>query len=177
MQAAYMIVTRDKAHTYPLITRVPQVANIQRNARRPKPLSNVRIENKDGQLLEQISKHLGTLSDHDIVHYQMVHTTNSKRPGWQAPRSVVLTKSMLFLCREDLSSVDVRLTVLDSSHLKDVRKVFHEDNPLFVTFVFKRTGVLSAQRKWRVFCDARPPAARLLEECKRACHDVLNTDV
>lgn len=177
MMAAYMIVTRDKSHTYPIITRMPQVANIQRNARKPKALSNVRIENKDGQLLEQVTRYLGNRGDNDINHYQMVYQVNTKRPGWKAPRSIVLTKSMLLLCSEDLNSVNVKLQVLDSSQLKDVFKIYHEENPLFVTFVFKRTGVLSTKRKWRVFCDARQPSAKLLEECRQACQSVGNMDV
>ena len=177
MMAAYMIVTRDKSHTYPIITRIPQVANVQRNAMKPKPLSNVRIENKDGQLLEQVTKFLGSVADHDIIHYQMVYQINSKRPGWKAPRSIILTQSMLLLCTEDLTSVGVKLTVIDNSALKDVSKIYFEENPLFVTFVFKRTNVLSVKRKWRVFCDARGPSTKLLEECKRACNEIGNSDV
>lgn len=172
-----MIVTRDKSHTYPIITRIPQVANVQRNAMKPKPLSNVRIENKDGQLLEQVTKFIASSADHDIVHYQMVYQINSKRPGWKAPRSIVVTQTLLLLCSEDLTSVGVKLTVLDTSSLKDVSKIYFEENPLFVTFVFKRTKVLSVKRKWRVFCDARSPSAKLLEECKRACMQVGNNDV
>ena len=89
----YMILTRDKAHTYPIITRLPQIANAIRSNLKPTLLPNVKIDNKDAQLLEHVMKHISTLgSDHDIVHYQMAYQVWRTRPGVRVPRTVVLTQ-------------------------------------------------------------------------------------
>lgn len=68
----YMILTRDKAKTYPIITGLPKAANAQRVAYHPIRLRNVKIDNSDFQLVETVMKYTASQGgDHDIVHYQM----------------------------------------------------------------------------------------------------------
>lgn len=175
----YMILTRDKARTYPIITRLPQIANAIRSNLKPCSLPNVKIDNKDAQLLEHVmrftAKNQG--SDHDIVHYQMVYQVWRTRPGVRIPRTVVLTHSMILLCSEELHTADIGLKVLDSSSLKDVHRVTAEDNPLYATLVFKPSNMFSSKRKWRLCTDSRNTVSRLMEECRRACMEKGNTDV
>lgn len=174
----YMILTRDKAHTYPIITRLPQIANAIRSNLKPVSLPNVKIENKDAQLLEHVMKYISSLgTDHDIVHYQMAYQVWRNRPGIKVPRTVILTQSLILLCSEELNSVDIGLKVLDSAGLKDVFKIYAEDNPLYVTLVFKPSSVFSSKRKWRLCTDSRNTVSRLLEECRRACTEKGNPDV
>lgn len=174
----YMIVTRDKAHTYPIITRLPQIANAIRSNLKPIPLFNVKIENKDAQLLEHVMKYISTMgTDNDIVHYQMVYQVWRTRPGVRIPRTIILTQSLILLCSEELHSVDIGLKVLDSASLKDVFKIYPEDNPLYMTVVFKPSSVFSSRRKWRLCTDSRSTVQRLLEESRRACAEKGNPDV
>ena len=149
------------------------MANQQRNARRPRPLHNVRIENKDAQLLEALTHTLGTNADSDVTHYQMLLQT---RP-YRATRSLLLTQRRVLLCRENLTRLDVSLTVLDSAALTELRQVVAEEEKdgesgLFgVVLVLRKSGVLSAQRKWRVGCETLALRDKLLEECRRAMNE------
>lgn len=52
---SYAFLPRDKSKTYPLITRIPQQANAAR-CRHDNTLKNVRISNKDSQLLDAVTK-------------------------------------------------------------------------------------------------------------------------
>jgi hypothetical protein len=175
MTAAFMIVTRDKSHTYPISTRIPQVANLQRNSLKPVSLPNVKIENKDGQLLEAIMKLTG---DSDISFYQLLYQTWRLKPGLKIPRSIIITKSSILLCLEDLTSIDVKLTVLDKYQLKDIAKIIHEDNnTLHIVIIFKRMNYLSSKKKWRLYTDSRNISTRVMEELKRACNEVGNNDI
>ncbi len=175
----YVILTREKSKTYPIITRVPQLANAVRSIAKPVPRPNVRITNKDAQLIECVMTHVHNLgSDHDIVHYQMGYLVlHSKNLAGKVPRTVILTQSLILLCSEDFSSIDVKLSVLDSASLKDVSKVYAKDNPLFVTFVFKSGSIFASKRKWLICLQSYTSAARLIEETKRACTEFGNVDV
>lgn len=167
----YMILTREKTRTYPLITRINKAANAQRSAHVPIPLSNVQIDNKDFQLVEKVM-HL-TLSlggDHDIVHYQMAYQIWRKRPGVKVPRTIVLTQTLLILCVEELDKPDIHLEVIDTTSLGNVLKISMDNNPLYITFELKSSNALFAKtRKWRMCTDSRATSTRLQEECRRAC--------
>jgi hypothetical protein len=174
----YMILTREKTRTYPLITRVNKAANLQRSSFVPIPLPNVNIDNKDFQLVEQVM-HL-TLSlggDHDILHYQMAYQVWRKRPGVKLPRTIILTQSLLILCSEELSRPDIQLDVIDTAALSEVQKIYMDDNPLYVTFVLKSSALFAKTRKWRMCTDSRATSTRLQEECRRACAEKGNTGV
>ncbi len=67
--------------------------------------------------------------------------------------------------------------MLDSASLKEVFKVYPEDNPLFLTVVFKPTSLFASKRKWRLCTDSRATVTRLLEEVRRACVEKGNPDV
>ena len=67
----YMLLTRDKARTHPIITTVLEAANIIRDPvdppnafSRPRPLPRVEIRNKDSQLLDQVALLIHT---HDML--------------------------------------------------------------------------------------------------------------
>ena len=174
----YMILTREKTRTYPLITRINKAANLQRSSFVPIPLSNVQIDNKDFQLVERVMH--ATLSlggDHDIVHYQMSYQVWRKRPGVRVPRTIILTQSLLMLCSEELNKKDIHLDVIDTAALEDVQKIYMDDNPLYVTFVLKSNTLFAKTRKWRMCTDSRATSTRLQEECRRACADKGNVGV
>lgn len=209
-RSTYLIVTRDKARTHPMVTRIPQVANVQRASHSLLKLPNVKIENKDGPLLEQVMRYvnsLGMMQD-DISHYQMVYQVfplsreKEKAGGGGAgagsdsysaatgalgaggmgairklPRTVIITQTLILLCKENLCSNSVDLQVLDSYPLKEIQQIYAEENALFITVVFKRSSVLAKRKRWRFCTDARNPSSRLLEECKRACAEVGNDSV
>lgn len=178
-KSVYLVITRDKARTYPMITRIPQVANVQRASHSLLKLTNVKIENKDGQLLEQVMAHIHSLgtSQDDIVHYQLVYQVFKERPTVRLPRTVIITQSSIILCKENLLSNNVELSIIDSYNLKDIQQIFAEENALFLTVIFKRTTMLARRRKWRFCTDARNPSSKLLEECKRACLEIGNDGV
>jgi len=168
----YMVLTREKTRTYPLITRVPKAANVQRGAFHPIPLPNVKIDNKDFQLVERVMQFTLSLGgDHDIVHYQMCYQTWRKKPGVKVPRTVILTQSLLILSTEELHRPDIQLEVLDTAALGEVQKIFMDENPLYVTFVFKSSALFGKTRKWRLCTDSRATSTRLQEECRRACSE------
>eukprot|EP01039_Chlorochromonas_danica_P008175 gene8177-9018_t len=175
-KAVYLMLTRDKARTYPMITKIPQVANLQRASHSLLKLTNVKIENNDAQLLEQTLKYihsLGTARD-DIMHYQMVYQVFKERPTVRLPRTVIITQSSIMLCRENLQSNRVELAVIDSYQLKDIHQIFAEENALFVTVLFRRTNMLARKRKWRFCTEARNLTTKLIEECKSACLEIGN---
>ena len=171
----YMILTREKVRTYPLITRINKAANLQRNSFIPIPLSNVHIDNKDFQLVEKVMQCTLTLGgDHDIVHYQMAYQVWRKRPGVKLPRTIILTQSLLILCSEELNSIDINLDIIDTSSLNEVQKIYMDDNPLYVTFILKSNNLFAKTRKWRMCTDSRAMSTKLQEECRRACADMGN---
>lgn len=174
--AKYMIITREKSRAYPLITRIPQVANQIRNNHQPNPLTNVKIENKDSQLIEQVTRYIQAQGDHDIVFYQMCFQTRSKAPTVLLPRSIILTQSLILLCYEDLWSTEVHLNVLECWKLKDIHKIAVDDNnPMQLVLTFaKRTNVIGNRKKWRITTDSRNASTKLLEELRRACNDLGN---
>jgi hypothetical protein len=99
--------TRDKSHTYPIITRIPQLANSAR-CLEDRRLGNVKIENKDSQLLDTIMLFTQPLEvDPDIVYYQMLYQVWRKRPGYIQTRTIIFTPSLLLLCSEDLAQENV----------------------------------------------------------------------
>ncbi len=177
-RSLYQVITRDKARTYPMITRIRQVANVQRASHALLTLSNVKIENKDSELLEQVMQHVSSLgtSHDDIVHYQLVYQL-LKGKGDKVPRTVIITQSSIILCYENLFSTNVELTIIDSHHLKDIQEIYAEENALYTTVVFKRTNMLARRQKWCFCTDARNPSSRLLEECRRACIEIGNDAV
>lgn len=174
--AKYMIITREKSRAYPLITRIPQVANQIRNNHQPMPLTNVKIENKDSQLIEQVTRYIQAQGDHDIVFYQMCFQTRSKAPTVLLPRSIILTQSLILLSYEDLLSTEVQLNVLECWKLKDIHKIAVDDNnPMQLVLTFaKRTNVIGNRKKWRITTDSRNASSKLLEELRRACNDLGN---
>lgn len=173
---AFIIITRDKSRTYPIITKIPQLANVQRQA---KGLTNVRIENKDSELLEQALKYISRYTTNsDIVYYQMVYRYWQKKPGLRTPRSIILTQSMILLASEQLTSIKVELIILESYLLKDIYKIFYEDNnPLQLVIQFKKSNVLLSKKKWRIYIESHNAAIKLMEECRRACLDVGNGEI
>jgi hypothetical protein len=174
----YVVLTREKVRTYPIITKVPQQANSVRNALKPTPRPNVKIENKDAQLIDRVMTQVNNLgSDHDIVHYQLGYQLVGKHHSVRVSRTVILTQSLALLCCEDLSSMDVKLKILDSAALKDVSRAYVKDNPLLVTFKFKGSLIFSGNRTWRMCLESNTAASKLLDETRRACADVGNTDV
>jgi hypothetical protein len=171
----YVVLTREKVRTYPIITRVNQLANAVRIALKPSPRPTVQIENKDGQLIECVTGLLG--ADPDIVHYQMGYQLVGKNHNERVPRTVILTQTLALLCCEDVSSVEVKLRILDSSALKDVARVYVKDNPLLVTYKLKGSTMFSGKRTWRMCLESNTAASRLLDETRRACADVGNASV
>eukprot|EP01038_Epipyxis_sp_PR26KG_P004255 gene4255-6034_t len=178
-----MIVTRDKTRTYPITLRVPQTANLLRNKIQPNPLRNVLIENQDSQLLSSLFKSNNNKSnsiltvDQDIIYYQMIFQTWRKRPGIKLPRTLIITQSAILLCLEELSSVEIELNVLDSAPLHDIHQIVVEDNPSFVTIVFKASRVFSTKRKWRLVGESKTVMLRLYEECRRISIEAGNSNI
>lgn len=169
----YGIITQDKSATYPIISRVPQIANRLRKMS-SSPLRNVKIENKDSALLQSIIDYLkGKKGDSDVNHYQMVYQVWRKQPGVKAARSIILTRTHLLLCDEDLLEArDVKITVLESYTRKELNKAYiEEESPLFITLVFKPSSVFSASKKWRLFIESRDAAAKLLTHCQDMIDD------
>lgn len=184
----YMVLPRDKARTYSIIARIPKAANIKRSEFVPIPLPNVQISNNDFQLVQRVmectaSQGTGGGGDlHcDIVHYQMLFQVWRSRPHLKAPRSLVMTKTLLLLCRERLTSSDISIDVIDQALLSDVQKIVvatgaatggvatAADSPLHVTLVIRPPKVFAAARKWRLCTDSLAASSRLQEECRRAC--------
>ena len=166
--ASLMVLGREKTRVQPLVTKVPKLANVPRNSL---SLGNVKLENRDGPLLEQFSAACvkkGWAPD-DILYYQMLFQVWRNQPGLRAPRSIIITKARILLCSEDLHSDMVQFGILESYLLKDVFKVYLEEDKAFVTIVFKASGVFAGRKKWRLTADSAAISARVLEEYKRAC--------
>ena len=106
----------------------------------------------------------------DVVMYQMLYQIWRNKPGEQVARTIVMTSALLFLCEEDLTSENVRLTALDSSTFKDISKVYAESSdPLCITLVFKPSSVMGiTYRKWRLKAPDSLSAAKLLSELVKA---------
>lgn len=173
----YMIITREKSHTHPIITKIPKAANAARTANSGTHdltgADNVQIYNRDSQLLDAVvdfaeSKSQGkTKHDPDVAHYQMLHQLWRKRPGVSAPRSVVVTSTLLLLCSENLLEQDVKLTVLDSSPVSDVSKIVAEDaDATCVTIIFKSASFGITQRKWRLRLKSTAAATKFLSDIR-----------
>jgi hypothetical protein len=174
----YMVVTREKSNTHPIITKIPKAANSARTDRTNTVSAmisdNVKIFNRDSQLLDAVADYAESKShgkskkhDPDIAHYQMLHQIWRKRPGVSAPRSIVITSTFLLLCIEDLHRQDVKLSVLDYSSVGDISKVIAEDDPFCVTVVFKSASFGITQRKWRVRLSSTAAASKLLQDLRK----------
>ena len=177
----YMVLTRNKARTHPIVTRIPQAANALRLAADSRR-SKVAIINMDAQLIEVISVATAALSKPrssafgakekeetkasvDICHYQMLYQVWRKLPNVSDARTLVITDKYLFLCTENYSSVDVQLTVLDSAPITDVAKAQAEADPLCVTVIFRPSSVLGITgRKWRLKATDTMASQKLLAE-------------
>jgi len=85
-----------------------------------RPFKNVRITNRDSELLNKVS---------DISQYQMAFQVWRKHPGVAVPRTLIFTPTTFLLCDEDLTCNNVQLTVLDSASVKDVNKVSDRVSP------------------------------------------------
>jgi len=181
----YMILPRNKSKTHPLVTQVPQAANALRlrgsdlSAEESKRLK-VKIFNADSQLFSAVtsisasrgnSKSSGetnTARHVDVCHYQMLHQLWRKNCAC-APRTVIITDTLLFLCDEDYQSTEVQLTVLDSASTADIFKVKAESDPLNVTVVFRPSSVLGiTYRKWRLRAPDLASAQKMTAELLKA---------
>lgn len=174
----YIIITRDKAKTYPIISTLPPLANSIRlvadNSQR-----KVLIENTDAQLLDGITDILRSFQSNlvDVLHYQMLHQYRKKEPNILFPRSLVISQEMILLCDEDLTLSHVKVSCADSNRLKNILHLRFEDNPLHLTILFKSKAVFGPGKKWRLIFESRSAAMRTRDECKRACAEVGNTIV
>jgi hypothetical protein len=114
------------------------------------------------------NKSSGEMNNVDVCLYQMLHQLWRKSDK-RAPRTVVITDTLLFLCDEDYQSTEVQLTVLDSASAADIFKVNTESDPLNVTVVFRPSSVLGiTYRKWRLHAPDVVSAQKLLAEFIKA---------
>ena len=143
-----------------------------------KSLGNVRIMNKDGELLDSVISSVSSLGmDPDIVQYQMVYQTWPEKPGISAPRSLILASKMIILCDEALDSFTVDLKIIDSANVRDIWKVQNEDDPLVLLLIFKSQTLFGARRKWRLKASSRQAVIKFQEDCRRVCMENGNQDV
>lgn len=176
--ASYIIITRDKSRTHPIITAAPQHANALRLAREP-PLSKVYLQNKDAQLLDAVSDMVHSVGgdESDIVHYQMLYQIWKQKPGIAVPRTFIITPRMFLLCDEDVSSRDVIIKLVDSVMIKDIHKVRPEDDPLKLSLIMKPAGMSFSKRKWRMLADTSMTMSRVLDEIRKALAEGGGVDV
>jgi hypothetical protein len=166
----YMVITKDKARTHPIITTIPHVANLLRESRFP-PLPKVVISNKDSQLLDcllELIQSLGGGLDTDIIFTQYISQIWKQRPGYSILRTLILTSQRLLLCAESLERVDVKLDLIDSVMLKDIHRIRPEDDPTKVTLIMKPQGKMSlVKRKWRLQSDSPMIIVKLTDEIRK----------
>lgn len=176
-EISYVILTRDKPRTYAIITKIPQVANSVRNGMK-KGLTNIKIFNTDQGLLQEVTRTARQANaDADIIFYQMLYQVFRKRPGLSFPRTVILTPSLLLLCEERLDVPNVVVRVLDVATFREISKIQSEEEPNYLTLVFKPSNLFSTKRKWRLKGDTKAAMQRLNDECRRACNEHGNNDV
>jgi hypothetical protein len=171
----YVIITREKSKTYPIITTIPPLANSIRSVA-DNSSRKVLIENTDAQLLDGITEILTTLKSSlvDVSHYQMLFQYKKKQPNILFPRTLVISQEMILLCDEDLTGNTVKISLLDSNRLKNIFQVRTEENPLHLTILFKSKAFVGPGKKWRLIFETKSAAARTKEECKRACQEIGN---
>jgi hypothetical protein len=170
MTMTYMLITKDKARTHPIITTIPHVANLLREAHVP-PLPKVLIANKDSQLLDsllELIQSLGGGLDTDVVLTQFISQIWKQRPGYAILRTLILTSQRLLLCAERVERVDVQLELVDSVLLKDIHKIRPEDDPRRLTLIMKPQGKMSlVKRKWRLESDSPMIIVKLTDEIRK----------
>lgn len=175
---AYMFMTRDKARTYPMITKIPQLANQSRHLY---GYHNVKIENKDEQLLSQLSNYYTSIppliTAHDITYYQLIYQVWRKKPGYKRSRSLIITPKVILLCNESWNMISVSLQVYEWYLIKDISKLLMEENQCYVTLIFKRYNMLSGKKKWRLYNESMIQSIKCYDACKAACVDNGNPDV
>jgi hypothetical protein len=171
----YMLITKDKARTHPIITTIPSIANLRRDAHEP-PLPRVLISNKDSQLLDrllEIIQSLGGGLDTDIIFTQYISQIWKQRPGHSVLRTVILTSQRLLLCSEELDQIEIKLEVIDSVLLKDIFRIRPEDDPTKITFIMKPQGKMSlVKRKWRLQSDSAMTVVKMTDEIRRAMENL-----
>lgn len=224
----YMILTKEKIKTHPIISKVLAAANDIRDSSssslqfRPQP--RVEIQNKDSQFLDQVallvhthdmlrgkggggkriaktrnksisinqaierdSPTIGESPQHveaiDVIHSQLLSQVWRKKPNYSEDRTLIITPLFFLLCKEDLEKQDVYLTLMDRVAIKDVHKLIEEENDrLAVTLVLSGSATNSsnkvtrsfATRKWRLRCSTRSQQEKVVEECRRICHEMGN---
>lgn len=171
----YMIITKDKSRTHPIITTIPHIANLQRDIHIPS-LPKVVIDNKDSQLLDrllEIIQSLGGGLDTDIILTQYISQIWKQRPGYSVLRTIILTSQRLLLCHEYLNQVDVKLEVIDTTLLKDIFKVRPEDDPTRITIIMKPQGKMSlVKRKWRLQSTSPMIIVKMTDEIRKAMENL-----
>jgi hypothetical protein len=169
---SYMIVTNDKALTSPLITTLPTVANLLRQERN---LPKVFRDNSDSQFLDEVTRLIRTdtsTAETDIVYSQMIYQLWTNRPGVLVPRTLIITPMMLLLCHEDITTIRVRLRLIDSVRLTNISRVKSESDPLKLTIIMKPEGAMSfTKRKWRLMADSANMIMKVRDEIRKTCQD------
>ena len=190
---SYMIITRNKSKTYPIITQIPQLANAARgqlygniNIINQNILyntnilqKNVKITNKDNEILDIIMNATHKLNaDSDILYYQMLYQIINKKYILQVnSRSLIITQSLIFLCNESLMTYNVNLIIIDNYLLKDIYKIKIIENINYIKITFKSSNLFIKRKKWRLRCDNINNAMKLYEECKRLANEQGNYDL
>ena len=168
---SYSILPRDKSRTSKLITKIPQCANIERiNKLTEDQRSNVKIINRDSQLLENISGYTKNIGMYpDIIHYQMLfQIKRSKSNLTHKACTIILTSDLLFLFRENFSIDDVDTSLIDSASYKDILKIeIDKNNPLILITVLKPKKVFYSKRQWSLTAENPATIIKLHDELKK----------
>lgn len=169
----YVVLTKEKARTYPIITTLPPSANALR-MELSVSLPKVKIQNKDSQFLDSVTNLIHGLGGQevDVVHSQMLYEYwKREEKGRQnnQPRSLIITPQFLLLCDDDFTCLtDIKITLIDSCPIKDIVKIRMENDPLKITIIMKsNANIFKSQKKWRLCCDAISGVTKVKEECKK----------
>ena len=168
---SYCILPRDKSRTSKIITKIPQSANIERNSKLAEgKRSNVKIINRDSQLLENISKYTHNIGMYpDIIHYQMLFLMKKNKSGTTNKAcTIILTPDLVLLFKENFSIDDVDTSLIDSASYKDILKIeIAKGNPLILTMVWKPKKVFYSKRQWLLTADHSLTITKLHDELKK----------
>jgi hypothetical protein len=168
---SYSILPRDKSRTSKLITKIPQSANMERNDKLTEDRrSNVKIINRDSQLLENISKYTQNIGMYpDIIHYQMLfQIKKSKSSLTHKACTIILTSDLIVLFKENFSIDDVDTTLIDSASYKDILKIeIDKYNPMIFTIILRPKKVFYSKRQWLLTAEYPATIIKLHDELKK----------
>lgn len=182
----YILITCNKLRTVNLLQHFQSLA--KEFASRPSSSATadaLKIDNDDKQVLDALAEAVAPSSVGMVLHYQIVQQRWQHGDRGTVRRACIVTDTHLYLHDEDYVGDgsesfeagarklgEVCFKMVDSAAIEHVTEVQAGlDDPNSVTVVIKPSSRLQRYHRWRLMCNDREGAERLVEDIRKAMPD------